>query len=175
MRLGRLRSTPSRPLILLSPYKFGATKSLYSFRAPGTRAVKRDITGAISRPGNTLAVWPDRVTILTIRDIRLKHHRLVNQSSLSATARKPPSISSRDLLHPFIPRVVSRLIELKQVIASFARLSFSKTLLSLSLDPSGDIERSYRVFPHFKDNGRKLIEVEVARYGVIRYQHRYRR
>lgn len=172
MRLGRLRSTPSRPLILLSPYKFGATKSLYSFRAPGTRAVKRDITGAISRPGNTLAVWPDRVTILTIRDIRLKHHRLVNQSSLSATARKPPR--SR-LLHPFIPRVVSRLIELKQVIASFARLSFSKTLLSLSLDPSGDIERSYRVFPHFKDNGRKLIEVEVARYGVIRYQHRYRR
>lgn len=99
MWLGRLRSTPSRPLILLSPYKFGATKSLYSFRAPGTRAVKRDITGAISRPGNTLAVWPDRVTILTIRDIRLKHHRLVNQSSLSATARKPPSISSPPSIH----------------------------------------------------------------------------
>lgn len=130
MWLGRLRSTPSRPLILLSPYKFGATKSLYSFRAPGTRAVKRDITGAISRPGNTLAVWPDRVTILTIRDIRLKHHRLVNQSSLSA--QTPLGL----LLHPFIPRVVSRLIELKQVIASFARLSFSKTLLSPSPSPS---------------------------------------
>lgn len=39
-RCGSAGSDPSRPLILLSPYKFGATKSLYSFRAPGTRAVK---------------------------------------------------------------------------------------------------------------------------------------
>lgn len=131
MRLGRLRSTPSRPLILLSPYKFGATKSLYSFRAPGTRAVKRDITGAISRPGNTLAVWPDRVTILTIRDIRLKHHRLVNQSSLSATARKPPSISSPPSIHS------SRRIAIDRIKTSdrelCAPLFLENVTLSLSL------------------------------------------
>lgn len=168
MRLGRLRSTPSRPLILLSPYKFGATKSLYSFRAPGTRAVKRDITGAISRPGNTLAVWPDRVTILTIRDIRLKHHRLVNQSSLSATARKPPSISSPPSIHS------SRRIAIDRIKTSDRELCAPLFLENVTLSLSRSIWR-YRVFPHFKDNGRKLIEVEVARYGVIRYQHRYRR
>lgn len=168
MWLGRLRSTPSRPLILLSPYKFGATKSLYSFRAPGTRAVKRDITGAISRPGNTLAVWPDRVTILTIRDIRLKHHRLVNQSSLSATARKPPSISSPPSIHS------SRRIAIDRIKTSDRELCAPLFLENVTLSLSRSIWR-YRVFPHFKDNGRKLIEVEVARYGVIRYQHRYRR
>lgn len=127
MWLGRLRSTPSRPLILLSPYKFGATKSLYSFRAPGTRAVKRDITDAISRPGNTLAVWPDRVTILTIRDIRLKHHRLVNQSSLSATARKPPSISSPPSIHS------SRRIAIDRIKTSDRELSRKRYSLSLSI------------------------------------------
>lgn len=168
MWLGRLRSTPSRPLILLSPYKFGATKSLYSFRAPGTRAVKRDITGAISRPGNTLAVWPDRVTILTIRDIRLKHHRLVNQSSLSATARKPPSISSPPSIHS------SRRIAIDRIKTSDRELCAPLFLENVTLSLSRSIWR-YRVFPHFKDNSRKLIEVEVARYGVIRYQHRYRR
>lgn len=47
-------STASRPLILLSPYKFRATKSLYSFRA---HEILR------YRAGNTRAVWPDRVTI----------------------------------------------------------------------------------------------------------------
>lgn len=131
--------------------------------------VKRDITGAISRAGNTLAVWPDRVTILAIRDIRLKHHRLVNQSSLTASANRPPSISSRDLLQPRPFVHSSRLIELKQAIY---RVLLENVILSRSVWPR--IERSHRVFPRFKDNRAQLIEVEVARYGVIRYQHRYR-
>lgn len=75
MLLARLRGRNRASLILLSPYKFRATKTLYSFR-PVTRR-KRDITSAIPR-GNTRAVWPDRVTIRT-RDIRLKRRRFINQ------------------------------------------------------------------------------------------------
>lgn len=95
-RRRRRRLRHRGPLILLSPYKFRATKTLCIFISdPGTRKRKRDITSAISC-GNTRAVWPDRVTIRT-RDIHLKRHRFINQSSLSAIARTSthPSRSDR--------------------------------------------------------------------------------
>lgn len=114
------------PLILLSPYKFRATKTLCIFIwGPGTRKRKGDITSAISR-GNTRAVWPDRVTIRT-RDIHLKRHRFINQSSLSAIARTSTHpLPFRSSLHTDLP-LVSQLFSLlcfAMRLSEIVRLAF---------------------------------------------------
>lgn len=130
------RSTASRPLILLSPYKFRATKSLYSFRV-------HEILRARYRAGNTRAVWPDRVTIRapghSFKTSSLHKSKLA-KCDRAPTLPPPPSsilLLSRPPTSSIRSNRIVESIELNEVQASLACFSFSKAffpfLLSLSL------------------------------------------
>lgn len=116
-------STASRPLILLSPYKFRATKSLYSFRA---HEILR------YRAGNTCAVWPDRVTI------RAPGHSFktssLHKSKLAKCDRAPtlpplhPSLPSRPPTSSIRSNRIVESIELNEVQASLACFPFFLSL-----------------------------------------------